>query len=429
MAESVGTRRRQRWAERENRRRETDYGLRYERWSRIDAVLARWIDVARTFGGYEASASVPPDVRLKHNERVFGSFSGAALVEVNRPTGVLSPATDHYFSALSEAEGRAAPTATTPPVTSGEPRIKERGDLILTSSRVIFRGTSRHGEWRFDALVGIEHAVGQPLTLIHASSRKKASGFAVAGDLVPEMRFLLTLGLAHFRGDVAGFVQALETDRGRHSALQPVRPAPVGPEQAPRDPAAVAGAIGHFYFGRSGQPGRRRLAQATVTILGTLLLIGLVAPDRSAPPDGSTAAPTIPTPTTGPASTATPSPSPSLPRPSVRTTVPRTTARTTVAPPAPTARRTTPRPPPPAPRVRPLCGAPTNPYGYNFCGRGGLIYSPKPDICVYFECIGNFGNSPGYMIQCDDGMFSTAGGRQGACSQHGGVNRPVYGGP
>lgn len=279
MAESVGTRRRQRWAERENRRRETDYRLRHERWSRIDAVLARWLDIARTFGGYEAGASVPPEVGLKRNERVFGSFSDAALVEVNRATGVFGPATAHHFSALSEAESQAASTATTPPVTSGEPRIKEHGHLILTSTRVIFRGATRNREWRFDALVGIEHVVGQPLTLIHVSSRKKVSGFAVAADLAAELRFLLTLGLAHFRGDVGGFVRALETDRAGHRALQPVRPPPVGAEQAPGGPAEVAGAIGHFYFGRAGQSGRRRLAQATVTILGTLLLIGLVAPD------------------------------------------------------------------------------------------------------------------------------------------------------
>jgi len=255
MAESVGTRRRQRWSERENRRRETDYRLRYERWSRIDSVLARWRDMARTFDGYEGGASVPPEAGLRRNERVFGSFLGAALVEVNRPTGVFGPGTAHHFSALSEAEGQAAPTATSPPVTSGEPRIKEHGHLILTSTRVLFHGASRNREWRFDALVGIEHAVGQPPTLIHVSSRKKVSGIAVAADLAAELRFLLTLALAHFRGDVTGFVQALESDRARHAVLQPVRPAPVSAEQAPGGLAAVAGALGHFYFGRAGQPG------------------------------------------------------------------------------------------------------------------------------------------------------------------------------
>lgn len=89
MAQSVGTRRRRRWAERENRRRESDYRFRYERWARIDAVLARWLDKARTFGGDDTGTSVPPEVGLKRNERVFGSFSGAALVEVNPSDGRL----------------------------------------------------------------------------------------------------------------------------------------------------------------------------------------------------------------------------------------------------------------------------------------------------------------------------------------------------
>jgi hypothetical protein len=66
-----------------------------------------------------------------------------------------------------------------------------------------------------------------------------------------------------------------------------------------------------------------------------------------------------------------------------------------------------------------------NPWGYNF-SPGKLIYSPPPDFCLYFDCIPSFGNSPGYVVQCRDLMFSTAGGRQGACSYHGGVNRTLY---
>jgi hypothetical protein len=379
MAESEGTRRRQRWAERENRRRQADYRLRYERWSRINAALGRWLDMARTVHGYDAAASVPPEVRLRCDERLFGSFSGAGLVEVKRPTGVFDPAAAQHFSALNEAEGQAPSAGTTSPAIPGQPSIKEDGDLILTSRRVTFHGASRNRDWRFDALVGVEHAVGQPLTLIHVTSRKKVSRIAVAAHLAADFRFLLTLALAHFRGDVTGFVQARETDHSRHAAVRPVRPAPVGPEQAPSGPAAVAAALGHFYFGRAGQSGHRRLLQATGTILGTLLLIGLVVPDESPPPGAPNAAPAPPTPTTiVPAPTTLPTAAPSVPRPTMTTTVPRTTARTTAAPPTPKVTRTTPRPPPAAP-VRPFCGAPANPYGYNFCGRGGLIYNPKVD--------------------------------------------------
>jgi hypothetical protein len=55
-----------------------------------------------------------------------------------------------------------------------------------------------------------------------------------------------------------------------------------------------------------------------------------------------------------------------------------------------------------------------------------LIYDPAPDVCRYFDCINNFWNGVGYMIQCRDGMFSMSGGRQGSCSHHGGNRRPVF---
>lgn len=73
-----------------------------------------------------------------------------------------------------------------------------------------------------------------------------------------------------------------------------------------------------------------------------------------------------------------------------------------------------------------LCGAPVNPFGYNLCGRGGYIYNASPArVCSYFNCVANFGNSPGYMIECKDSTYSTSGG---ACSDHKGVWRPVYSG-
>jgi hypothetical protein len=75
-----------------------------------------------------------------------------------------------------------------------------------------------------------------------------------------------------------------------------------------------------------------------------------------------------------------------------------------------------------------LCGAPSNPYSYNYCGRGARITNPKPDICLYFDCIPAFGDGVGYMIECQDGMVSMSGGRRGSCSHHGGNRRTVYDG-
>lgn len=50
--------------------------------------------------------------------------------------------------------------------------------------------------------------------------------------------------------------------------------------------------------------------------------------------------------------------------------------------------------------------------------------SPPPSggggFCDTHSCIPNFDNGTGYIVQCNDGMWSHSGGRQGACSGHGG---------
>jgi hypothetical protein len=88
--------------------------------------------------------------------------------------------------------------------------------------------------------------------------------------------------------------------------------------------------------------------------------------------------------------------------------------------------RPKPSPIPKPPPVKNTCGAPANPWGYNFCG-GQFIYSPASGFCGYFNCIASFWTSTnGYVDQCVDGTYSHSGGRQGACSHHGGERRPLY---
>jgi len=81
----------------------------------------------------------------------------------------------------------------------------------------------------------------------------------------------------------------------------------------------------------------------------------------------------------------------------------------------------------PAPAPQNTCGASSNPWGYNFCG-GHYITNPPGSFCSYFNCIPSFWTSTnGYVDQCVDGKYSHSGGRQGACSHHGGEARPLYG--
>ena len=130
---------------------------------------------------------------------------------------------------------------------------------------------------------------------------------------------------------------------------------------------------------------------------------------RLSPASQSPVASTHPTPSQKPAPSPSPSPSPSP-------------AASHAASPA--AASPIPVPPPPPPPS--TCGAPANPWGYNFCG-GNLIYSPPGTFCNYFNCIPSFWKSTlGYVDECHDGTYSHSGGRQGACSYHGGEMRPLY---
>jgi hypothetical protein len=57
----------------------------------------------------------------------------------------------------------------------------------------------------------------------------------------------------------------------------------------------------------------------------------------------------------------------------------------------------------------------------------GPSYVPDPTppevsgFCATHDCIPNFENGDGYVVQCEDGTWSQSGGIQGACSWHGGV--------
>ena len=107
-----------------------------------------------------------------------------------------------------------------------------------------------------------------------------------------------------------------------------------------------------------------------------------------------------------------PSPSP-IPSPSPSPSLKPTPTATPVAAPKPL--------PPPPPST---CGAPANPWGYNFCG-GSFIYSTPATFCSYFACIANFPNGSGYVMECSDGTYSRSGGISGSCSHHGGNLRPL----
>ncbi|HEX6540659.1 MAG TPA: hypothetical protein VF040_02805 [Ktedonobacterales bacterium] len=65
-----------------------------------------------------------------------------------------------------------------------------------------------------------------------------------------------------------------------------------------------------------------------------------------------------------------------------------------------------------------------NPWGYNFT-QGNRIYKPPAAFCDVFSCVASFWDGSGYVVECQDGIYSKTGGRTGSCGGHGGENRAL----
>jgi hypothetical protein len=51
---------------------------------------------------------------------------------------------------------------------------------------------------------------------------------------------------------------------------------------------------------------------------------------------------------------------------------------------------------------------------------GSYSHAGDEAFCLEHECIGDFEGEDGYVVECEDGSYSHAGGKSGACSDHGG---------
>ncbi len=74
----------------------------------------------------------------------------------------------------------------------------------------------------------------------------------------------------------------------------------------------------------------------------------------------------------------------------------------------------------------PLPNSVANPWGYDFATPGVLITAPPLNFCIYFKCVTNFRMGQGYVMQCQDGMFTLTGGTAGSCMANKGDLRPLY---
>ncbi|MGW9193022.1 hypothetical protein [Micromonospora chersina] len=384
MTDSTGSTWRYRWAHRQNDRRQRAFRLADEAWRRRDDELRRLRTLAGSFhGSVEAGAGLP--MELAPGEVVFWTLPAAQLVEV-RHTAVL-PA--------PELTVDPEPPVVRPRRPEGV-KVADAGLAVLTNRRLVLLGGRGRRDWTYGRMTGLSHDPGAPVTLIQVLDRRRTSGLLLPTGAVADFRFKLTLAFADAIEQRPAVVAQLDELIAEHEAVRPARPAVLTPAQA-RVSALLPG-------------GRRTVAVgAALALIVPALLFESDPPVRPGSEMASAATPAA-------TATATPAPPPIAPAVQVKPKPQRTRTAPTTTP----SRKTTPQP-----AAERRCGAPANPYGYDFCG-GQRIRKPAVGICDWFECAPGFWSGRGWLVQCRDGAVSLTGGQRESCAANQGYRRTFW---
>ncbi|WP_309227191.1 hypothetical protein [Micromonospora thermarum] len=443
-----------RWAERENDRRRRAHAGDAEAWRRRADELTRLRIEATCFLG----SSLPPDVpvvRLRRGEVVYRVLPRVELVEVAARHLADLPAP----GLAVDPAGTDAPARPLPPGI----RAVDAGTAVVTDRRVAFLGRHHQRIWWYADLAGPAHHPRAPLTLLHTTDGTPLAGLLAPPPAALNLRFYLTLAFADGLGNRDAVAACLDDLVAAHQRTRPVAPPLAAPTQAPviarlhdRRLAGAAAAVAAslvigatFAVSRtltptvpSGTPSPVVVSDVTGPVDGSPTASGVPTTPSPQPDGGSPAHPTGATPPTAPAA-----PEPrgrrsvggvppgggtqeGGPGPGGPSAVPAMPDSPPVVVPQPPPSDPTPSVPPTPPSSAPTgpdrCGAPANPYGYNYCG-GSRIHDPAADVCGWFRCVADFGRGKGHLVRCEDGLIGWVGGPGGTCATHRGARSPVYG--
>ncbi|OKI44716.1 hypothetical protein [Micromonospora sp. CB01531] len=417
---------RARWVGRENERRRTAYDAALQAWRRRDEELRQLYCAAEEpVRPAETPAGLP--VRLDDDEVVLAVQPAAEIVE----------ATARHTPDLPTAELTVVPVEDTRRSRrrSKGARVVDAGMAVVTDRRLIVVGRDEQQEWPYARLAGVAHHPEEPFTLLHPDGPGRIRGVWVPRAAASTFRLLLTVAYADATGARAALLDRLDDAVMAHWLDQPPTPSPATPADAPLTarlvrPALVAAVAVALAIAAVVSVVHGSVPDRPVIGMDVDRGTGVDPTDRGLPPSstglGTPARSAVPH-TTGTTSGQLPGAAPVTA--ATTSAAPTPTADPSPAQPSPQPTETTSSPPAPSGTPSPTevdrCGAPANPYGYNYCG-GSYIYDPAPDVCTWFDCVENLWSGKGYLVQCKDGLISRTGMQRGPCSGHDGTRRPVY---
>jgi hypothetical protein len=218
------------------RRRQREAEEAHARWQSQVAAFDDLVEQARTFRGLDPSQLPPMSIQVGTDERVYGVFDGAALIEP-RVSGGHWAGRSQGFSIPVVAGVRYRVGASKGHYVKGEdtPTIIDAGTAVVTDRRALFAGPKQTREWLWSKCIAIAHHDEAPWTVISVSNRQKSSGIGYDEAHATEIRLRIDLAHAVATGTEERLIATLTEARDALAAN-----APGGPQAAAAAPAVAA---------------------------------------------------------------------------------------------------------------------------------------------------------------------------------------------
>jgi len=172
--------------------------------------LTAVLEAARAGHGYPCTHIV-----AKKDESEVAFVSGAGLIEMRAGAGHYTGHSQGVSIPIGSLGGRSIRyrvgaqkghfVAGTP-----EEKVVDQGQLVITSQRIVFLGTSRTSECAFGKLLSIQQAPGR--ITVSVSNRQKPTVVQYGTKLDGWIEMRLGLALAIYRGEAAQFADVMEAN-------------------------------------------------------------------------------------------------------------------------------------------------------------------------------------------------------------------------
>lgn len=214
-------------AEREHAAALVDYQSQLAQWESDNAAVDRMLEVVRDCREGRIEKQFPDHddygFMLKPGEFAVAFLQGTAYIEtVRAPTrysggygGVSFP----LFGGVRLNTGRTGGR-----ISRGEESISntDSGNALVTNTRVMFAGSKRSKEWRFEKMMSCSHLPGG--ITIFALNTGKPSGIGYGDGPAPEVQFRIELASALALGTLQRYEGELLAEKEQLAAQRPMPP-------------------------------------------------------------------------------------------------------------------------------------------------------------------------------------------------------------